>query len=56
MKSNEIKEARKAKGLTQTKLSSLINVSVASVRMWEAGGYKPSPENLVKLKKALGVE
>lgn len=56
MKPDEIKKARKEKGLTQVEVANLLEVSVASVRMWEAGGYKPSAENLEKLKEVLGVK
>lgn len=56
MKPEEIKATRKAKGMTQIDLAKACDVSVASIRLWEAGGNKQTPENLIKLKKALGVE
>lgn len=55
MKPEEIKAKRKALGLTQVKLAVAVGVSLFSIRLWESGGGCPNPENLVKLKKALGV-
>ena len=51
-----IRKLRQQLGLTQADLAIKCQVSLASLRMWEKGVTKPNPENLVKLKKALGVE
>lgn len=50
-----LKKEREKKNLTQIKLSQLVGVSVASVRLWEQGGGEPSPKNMKKLKKVLGI-
>ena len=56
MKPEEVKSRRKALGFTQVQLAVLVGVSLFSIRLWESGGGCPNPENLIKLKKALGVE
>ena len=48
------KQLRVRKGFTQTKLSKKIGVSVATVRIWEAGGGMPNDENLKKLESVFG--
>jgi len=48
------KELRVSKGYTQTKLSKKVGVSVATVRIWEAGGGMPNEENLKRLIDSLG--
>lgn len=52
----DLKRERLKNKLTQIKLSQAVGVSVASVRLWEQGGGEPSPENMKKLKRALGVD
>ena len=44
-----IKELRKQKGLTQTKLSELLNVSRTTVTMWETGEHVPDIDTLKKI-------
>ena len=56
MKPEEVKSRRKALGLTQVQLAVMVGVSLFSIRLWESGGGSPNPENLVKLKNALGVK
>ena len=51
-----LKETREKKGLTQTEAAQAIGVSVEAYRRWENGGGNPSPENMEKLKKVLGLK
>lgn len=50
------KELRKANGMTQGDVAKAVGVAVISYQLWERGHMNPSPENLEKLKKVLGVE
>jgi DNA-binding transcriptional regulator YiaG len=52
----DIKELRTKLGFTQITLAIKCNVSLSSVRMWEAGVTKPTEENLKKLKEVLKLE
>ena len=47
-------EARLAKGLTQTKLAELVEVSVEMISNLESGQRQPGPETLVRLCEKLG--
>lgn len=49
----EIKDRRKAMGLTQIELAQRAGVSVPTYRLWEAGGTKPNKENEKRLIEAL---
>ena len=49
-----IKRLREKKGLTQMELASAIDVSQASVALWEGGACFPRPEKLPRLAKVLG--
>ena len=51
----EIREARKAKGLSQDQLAKMIGVTQGAVAQWENGLTHPSFEVLPKLAAALGV-
>jgi len=51
----ELKKARETAGLSQSKLASLLNVSQATVGMWETGRREPSFEMLAAISKHLGV-
>lgn len=51
----ELKKARESAGLSQSKLASLLNVSQATVGMWETGRREPSFEMLTAIAKHLGV-
>ena len=44
-----IKEARNRVGLTQKQVAGIVGVSEQTVRYWEMGRSKPSPEYLVEL-------
>ncbi|NCB47727.1 XRE family transcriptional regulator [bacterium] len=46
-----LKELRKAKGMTQTDVAKKIGVSLAGYRLWELGVGKPNRENYEKLKE-----
>lgn len=52
---NRIKAARKAKGLSQSELSELINRSVGYMSYIETGSKKPSLETLIQIANALDV-
>ena len=48
-----IKALRESKGITQVQLAALIGVHVNSVRNWETGGGKPSPESMERMVEVL---
>jgi len=48
-----LKEARKTKGMTQTEVAVAVGVSLTSYQLWERGVSKPNSENEVKLKDVL---
>ena len=50
----QIKTARKAKGLTQDDLAKAINATRQTVSNYEAGKRLPDGETLLRLSKALG--
>lgn len=51
---NVIRRLRKAKGLTQTELASLINVSAGLISQWETGLVKEiTGKTLIRLANAL---
>lgn len=52
----DIKRLRKEKGISQVKIAKSIGVHLNTYALWERGGGKPSPENLEKLKAALGIK
>ena len=52
---NRIKAARKAKGLSQSELSELIDRSVGYMSYIETGRKKPSLETLIQIANALDV-
>ena len=52
---NRIKTARKAKGLSQSELSELIDRSVGYMSYIETGSKKPSLETLIQIANALDV-
>lgn len=49
-----LKERRKAKGLTQMQLSKKTKIPQTSISGWETGRYVPSITDAIKLAKALG--
>jgi len=49
-----IKELRKAKGLSQDKLAALLGVAPFTVRRWESTKSKPSPLAQEKLSQLFG--
>ena len=50
----EIRELRKAAGLTQSQFAEKIGVSQATVAEWERGDYFPSAQRLPAIAAALG--
>jgi len=51
-----VRELRKIRNLTQERLAEFLDIGPANVSYIETGRFSPSPENLVKLAKALNVE
>ena len=51
-----IQKYRKLNRITQEKLAELIGVEINSISSIETGKYFPSPDNLVKIAKALNIE
>lgn len=51
-----LKELRKAKGLTQAEMAKLIGVSLAGYLLWERGVGEPNRKNYEKLKEVLCIE
>lgn len=49
-----LKELRKAKGLTQAQVAKIVGVSLAGYLLWERGVGKPNRENYEELKKLFG--
>lgn len=49
-----LKELRKAKGMTQTDVAKEIGVSLAGYRLWELGVGEPNRKNYEKLKELFG--
>lgn len=52
----QLRTARKAKGLTQVELAERVGISVNSVRLYEAGKITPNLETLKKIALALDVD
>jgi transcriptional regulator with XRE-family HTH domain len=50
-----IKEARKAKKLTQTELGAMLGFKKSAISAWETGQNKPDSEDVERLCGALGV-
>ena len=50
----QLKECRKAKGMSQATLSRLLGVTQQAVGKWETGRSNPDPEMLVRLPEVLG--
>lgn len=51
--SDQIRQAREAKGLSQEALAEQLNVSRQAVSKWEMGASNPTPENLEALENIL---
>jgi phage repressor protein C with HTH and peptisase S24 domain len=51
-----IRAARAAKGLTQTEVGALANVTYAAVGQWESGRTRPSPEHIREIAGPLGMD
>ena len=52
----DVKKLRKEKGMTLMDLAQAVGVSMNTVILWERKISKPNPENMEKLKQALGVK
>jgi len=53
MERNNLRERRKALGLSQMELARLVGVSLLTVQIWERGVSEPKPENKEKLEQVL---
>lgn len=53
MKRNDLRERRKALGVSQMELAKLVGVSLLTVQIWERGVSEPKPENREKLEQVL---
>lgn len=53
MERNDLRERRKALGLSQMELARLVGVSLPTIQIWERGVSKPKPENREKLERVL---
>lgn len=50
-----LREARKARGLSQSQLGSLIGAHVTSISDWERGANAPSGRHIASISRELGV-
>ena len=53
MERNDLRERRKALGLSQMELARLVGVSLLTIQTWERGVSEPKPENKEKLEQVL---
>lgn len=53
MFSSQLKESRKAKGMSQAELSALLGVTQQAVGKWETGRSTPDPQMLVRIAEVL---
>ena len=51
-----LRDARKTKGLSQTRLAQKIGAHVTSISDWERGANAPSGRHVASLSRELGVE
>ena len=51
-----LKKLRKEKDLSQIELAELLGVHINTYILWERCVGNPTPENLVKLEKVLGIK
>ena len=49
----DLRERRKALGLSQMELARLVGVSLLTIQTWERGVSEPKPENREKLEQVL---
>jgi transcriptional regulator with XRE-family HTH domain len=52
---NRIREVRLARGLSQSALGKLVDMSEPAINRYERGGRKPTREKMHQIAKALGV-
>ncbi len=52
---SKLKQGRKLKGLTQAELAKCAGVSYQQIQKYETGANNPSPETLLTLCQAIGV-
>ena len=53
---NKIKNARKAKGLTQAQLAKRLGIAYQNIGQWESGKRSPKLETIKAISKALGLK
>lgn len=56
MFSENLKKAMSQRGVSQKQLSNRTKISEGAISRWISGEREPSPENLIKLARALDVE
>lgn len=44
-----VREARRAAGFDQESFALLVNVSISTIKKWEAGNCRPTPTNISKM-------
>ncbi len=52
---SRIKQLRDARGMSQTDLARILNVTPKAVSKWEAGKMEPRPPMVTRIAQALGV-
>lgn len=55
MFSDNLKQLRKAKGITQTQFASIFNISSGTIAMWETGKRMPDTEMLRRIAQFFNV-
>lgn len=50
-----IKQARQWKGITQTELAEMLNVTQGTVASWEIGSAFPRPKSMIRLCEILQI-
>ena len=51
-----LKQARKARKLTQEKMAELLGVEPIQVGLWERGKVYPNEDSIRKIREAIGLE
>ena len=52
----DLKKLREEKKMSQIDVAKAIGVHLNTYALWEKEGGKPTPENLAKLEKVLGIK
>lgn len=54
MRTINIKELRKARGITQAEIAANLNIQQSTISMWETGAAKPRADTLLAIAEYLG--